>query len=437
MVDFMKWALTDGQKFAMDLGYAPLPKEVVDLELKALAEDQAVTDGIPTASAPVPTRCSSAPGRVVFALLLIAHRGRDRRRALPPVASCRSREFGWQFWQTDTWDPVAGEFGARPFIWGTLYSSILALLISTPIALGIAIFISELCADTAATTAGLPHRAARGDPVDRLRPLGHLRAGAVRPAARGRRRPTGCAAFRSSAGPPLGVGMLSAALILAIMVIPFSSSVAREVLRAVPQAQREGAYALGATRWEAIRMALFYARTGIVGAVMLGFGRALGETMAVTMVIGNNPQISWSLYAPQYTMAAVLANEFTEAADDLYLHALIEIGLVLFIITLIINVISRMFIWSMARQRTARVAPAPAPASRRPRDARSVPQPLSHVIVGLCGAGGPARAGAAGVRPVLRRHPGHHVAQPGRSSPRCRSRSGRPAAAWRTPSSDR
>jgi phosphate transport system permease protein len=152
-------------------------------------------------------------------------------------------------------------------------------------------------------------------------------------------------------GPPLGVGMLSAALILAIMVIPFSSSVAREVLKAVPQAQREAAYALGATKWEAIRMALFYARTGIVGAVMLGFGRALGETMAVTMVIGNNPQITLSLYAPQYTMAAVIANEFTEAADDLYLHALVEIGLVLFVITLIVNMISRMFIWSMGRQR--------------------------------------------------------------------------------------
>jgi phosphate transport system permease protein len=150
-------------------------------------------------------------------------------------------------------------------------------------------------------------------------------------------------------GPPLGVGMLSAALILAIMVIPFSSSVAREVLKSVPLAQREGAYALGATRWEAIRMALFYARTGIVGSIMLGFGRALGETMAVTMVIGNTPQISTSLYAPQYTMAAVIANEFAEAADKLHLNALVEIGLVLFIITLAINALSRAFIWSLGR----------------------------------------------------------------------------------------
>ena len=151
-------------------------------------------------------------------------------------------------------------------------------------------------------------------------------------------------------GPPLGIGMLSAALVLAIMIIPFSSSIAREVLKAVPQAQREGAYALGATQWEATRMALFYARTGIVGAIMLGFGRALGETMAVTMVIGNTPRINLSLFAPQHTMSAVIANEFTEASTPLYLHALIEIGLVLFIITLIINMISRAFIWSMGRQ---------------------------------------------------------------------------------------
>jgi phosphate transport system permease protein len=159
-------------------------------------------------------------------------------------------------------------------------------------------------------------------------------------------------------GPPLGVGMLSAVLILAVMVVPFTSSVAREVLKSVPDAQREAAYALGATRFEAISAALFYARTGIVGAVMLGFGRALGETMAVTMVIGNTPQISLSLFAPQYTMAAVIANEFTEAADDLYLHALVEIGLVLFAITLVINVCSRLLISSMTRARRPKASVA-------------------------------------------------------------------------------
>ena len=143
--------------------------------------------------------------------------------------------------------------------------------------------------------------------------------------------------------------MLAAGLILAVMVIPFTSSVAREVLKAVPATQREAAYALGATRWEAIQAALRFGRTGIMGAVILGLGRAIGETMAVTMVIGNNPRINLSLFAAQHTMAAVIANEFTEADTDLYLSALIEIGLVLFVITLIVNSLSRLLIWSMAR----------------------------------------------------------------------------------------
>ena len=153
--------------------------------------------------------------------------------------------------------------------------------------------------------------------------------------------------------------MGTAAIILAVMVIPFTSSVAREVLKAVPNTQREAAYALGATRWEAIQAALRYGRTGILGAIILGLGRAIGETMAVTMVIGNNPQVTWSLFAPQYTMAAVIANEFTEAADDLYLSALIEIGLVLFLITVVINALSRLLIWSVSREVKVKVT-APA-----------------------------------------------------------------------------
>jgi phosphate transport system permease protein len=273
------------------------------------------------------------------------------------------QHFGWQFWQTDIWNPVSGEFGARPFIWGTLYSSILALIIATPIALGIAIYISELAPTWLQRPLIIVTELLAAVPsivygvwgifvlVPFVRRLEVLT-------------PEWLTVVPLFHGPPVGVGMLSAAIILSIMVIPFTSSIAREVLRSVPQAQREGAYALGATRWEAIRMALFYARTGIVGAVMLGFGRALGETMAVTMVIGNTPQISLSLFAPQYTMAAVLANEFTEAADELYTHALIEIGLVLFIMTLIINGISRAFIWSLGRQKRVRrpaavVAPEP------------------------------------------------------------------------------
>ena len=263
------------------------------------------------------------------------------------------QKFGLAFWRTDVWDPVVGDFGALPFIWGTLYSSILALLIATPIAIGIAVFISELCP------------AVLRQPLMFLTELlaaipsivyGLWGIFVLVPAVRSieTSMPEVLRQLPLFSGPPLGLGMLSAALILAVMVIPFSSSVSREVLKSVPAAQREGAYALGATRFEAIRAALFYARTGIVGAVMLGFGRALGETMAVTMVIGNTPQVSLSLFAPQYTMAAVIANEFAEAADDLHLAALVEIGLVLFIITLIVNSFSRLLIWSMART----VAPA-------------------------------------------------------------------------------
>ena len=269
-------------------------------------------------------------------------------------------KFGWQFWQTDDWDPMSGQFGARPFIWGTLYSSILALIIATPVALGIAIYISELCPSwlqrplifLTELLAAIPSIVYGLWGIFVLVPFVRQIEVAI---------PDWLKSTPLFSGPPIGVGMLAAAIILSIMVIPFTSSVAREVLRAVPQAQREGAYALGATRWEGIRMALFYARTGIVGAVMLGFGRALGETMAVTMVIGNTAQISTSLLAPGYTMAAVLANEFSEAASQIYLNALVEIGLVLFVITLIINVISRAFIWSLERQGKPARRGAPAP----------------------------------------------------------------------------
>jgi phosphate transport system permease protein len=280
-------------------------------------------------------------------------------------ASSAIEKFGWQFWQTEIWDPIAGEFGARPFIWGTLYSSVLALLIAAPVALGIAIFISELCPAVlqkplvflTELLAAIPSIVYGLWGIFVLVPFVRQLEAST---------PASMKAIPLFSGPPLGLGMLSAAILLAIMVIPFSSSVAREVLKAVPQAQREGAYALGATRWEAIRMALYYARTGIVGSIMLGFGRALGETMAVTMVIGNTPQVSTSLFAPQYTMAAVIANEFAEAADTLHLHALVAIGLVLFIITLVINVMSRAFIWSLGtqrrpiRRRVARAAPEAA-----------------------------------------------------------------------------
>jgi phosphate transport system permease protein len=258
-------------------------------------------------------------------------------------------KFGLDFWKTTTWDPVAGEFGALPFIWGTLYSSILALILATPVALGIAVFLSDLCPGWLRQPLVFLTELLAAIPsivyglwgifvlVPAIRTLETWTPEVLRQTP-------------LFSGPPLGVGMLSAGVILAIMIVPFTSSVSREILKAVPMTQREAAYALGATRFEAIRAALFYARSGIVGAIMLGFGRALGETMAVTMVIGNNARISLSLFAPQYTMAAVLANEFTEADTDLYLNALVEIGLVLFIITLVVNVLSRALIWSMTRR---------------------------------------------------------------------------------------
>ncbi len=273
------------------------------------------------------------------------------------------QEFGLSFWTSSTWDPVSGEFGALPFIWGTLYSSVLALLIATPVAIGIAVFITELCPPMLRQPLVFLTELLAAIPSIVYGLWGIF---VLVPAVRWLQTslPDSIRQLPIFSGPPLGVGMLSATLILAVMVVPFTSSVAREVLKSVPMAQREAAYALGATRFEAISAALFYARTGIVGAVMLGFGRALGETMAVTMVIGNNPQVSTSLFAPQYTMAAVLANEFTEAADELYLHALIEIGLVLFTITLIVNGLSRLLIWSMARSaKPSRVASRVQPSA--------------------------------------------------------------------------
>ena len=271
-------------------------------------------------------------------------------------------KFGLSFWTTSVWDPVAGQFGAFPFIWGTLYSSVVALLIATPIALGIAVFISELSPGwlkgplifLTELLAAIPSI------VYGLWGIFVLVPGVRQLQIHTPEFLRGLPVF---SGPPLGLGMLSAALILAVMVIPFTSAIAREVLKTVPVAQREAAYALGATRFEAIRAAMFFARTGILGAVMLGFGRALGETMAVTMVIGNTPQVSTSLFAPQHTMAAVIANEFTEASDQLYLNALVEIGLVLFIITLLVNAGSRLLIWAMSRTPARAARPVVAPAT--------------------------------------------------------------------------
>jgi len=263
--------------------------------------------------------------------------------------------FGWSFFKGTNWDPVAGDFGALPFIYGTLVSSLLALLIAIPLSIGVAVFITEMCPKPLRGTisfltellAAIPSVVYGLWAIFVLAPL--LRAH-VQPWLAKYLGWTGL-----FSGPPFGIGMLAAGIILAIMIVPIIASITREVLTAVPQQQREAVLALGATRWEMIRVGVLRnARTGIVGAIILGLGRALGETMAVTMVIGNTPQIAKSLFAPGYSMASVIANEFTEATGDLYLSALVEIGLGLFLVTIVVNIFAGLLVWSVTRGLPAR-----------------------------------------------------------------------------------
>jgi phosphate transport system permease protein len=261
------------------------------------------------------------------------------------------RQFGLQFLTTSDWDPVAGRFGAAPAIAGTIITSLVALALATPLALGGAIFISEfsppwlrqplsflvdLLAAVPSVVYGLwgifflvPMLRERLMPF--LRDTLHL----------------GATPF--FAGPAYGPSVLAAGLILAIMVLPYIAAMSREVLMAVPRSQREAALALGATRWETITGAVVpSARSGIIGGIILGLGRALGETMAVTMVIGNRHELSASLLAPGYTMASLIANEFSEATSDLHLSALMAVGFVLLLITLLVNGIARWLVWRTA-----------------------------------------------------------------------------------------
>ncbi|MEM2873143.1 MAG: phosphate ABC transporter permease subunit PstC [Nitrososphaerales archaeon] len=259
-------------------------------------------------------------------------------------------KFGLGFLTGVEWDPVHQVFGALPFIYGTVTSSIIALIIAVPISLGIAIYLSEL--------APRRFRSSLSFMVELLAAVPSVVYGlwglfVMVPWIRDYLQP-----FLESTlgflplfqGPKFGIGMLAGGIILAIMIIPTISAVSREVMLAVPDTQREAAFALGATRWETIRFAVLkYARTGIFGAILLGLGRALGETMAVIMVIGNRPQISLSLFEPAYTMSGVIASEYIEATQEIYLSALIEIGLLLFIITLIMNVFARLLVWRMMK----------------------------------------------------------------------------------------
>ena len=263
--------------------------------------------------------------------------------------------FGWRFFFRSEWDPVNDQFGAFPFVYGTIVSSILALIIAVPLAIGVAVFITEMSprrlrgalAFTTELLAAIPSVIYGLWAIFVLVPL--LRQ-YVQPWLA---RYFGWTSLFQ--GPPYGIGMLAAGIILAIMVVPIVSSITREVMTAVPQQQREAVLALGATRWEMIRTGVLRnARAGILGGIILGLGRALGETMAVTMVIGNRPEIAKSLFAPGYTMASVIANEFTEATGDLYLSSLIEVGLALFIVTVIVNVLAQLLVWTVTRGTPAR-----------------------------------------------------------------------------------
>jgi phosphate transport system permease protein len=259
-------------------------------------------------------------------------------------------KFGWMFFWTRTWDPVFDNFGAAPFIYGTLLTSAVALIIAVPLGLASAIFLSELAPRKISDVISFL--------IDLLAAVpsviyGLLGIFVVVPLMRSVLGPAIKSVLGFTplfAGPNYGVGFLTAGIVLAIMVVPFIISVSREVLLTVPREQREAALALGATRWEATWQAVVpWARTGIMGSVFLALARALGETMAVTMVIGNDPKIAASLFAPGYTIASVIANEFTEATGDLYLSALIELGLVLFLMTFILNGLARILIVATER----------------------------------------------------------------------------------------
>ena len=254
------------------------------------------------------------------------------------------------------WDVRAGKFGAAPAIFGTLVSSVVALIIATPLAIGVAIFLSEFSPKWLRQPIGFL--------VDLLAAVPSVVYGlwgifVLLPLLREQVMPflrdtmhLGATPFFT--GPAYGPSMLAAGIILAIMALPYISSVSREVLLAVPRSQREAALALGATRWEMIRDAVIpYAKSGIIGGIMLGLGRALGETMAVTMVIGNRLEISASLFSPGYTMASLIANQFGEATSDLHLSALMAVGAILFVVTLIVNAVARWLVWQVSRGRVS------------------------------------------------------------------------------------
>ncbi|HTL57901.1 MAG TPA: phosphate ABC transporter permease subunit PstC [Candidatus Limnocylindrales bacterium] len=279
----------------------------------------------------------------VFALLLLI--GYE----LAGGARVSLLKFAWRFLVSSEWDPVNEQFGALPFVFGTVVSSVIALVIAVPLSIATAVYLTEVAPNWVRQVLTLFIELLAAVPSVILGLWGIF---VMVPWCREHLFPW----LRSTLGflplfqgPIYGVSMLSGGIIIAIMIVPIITSVSREILRSVPGLQREAAYALGATRWEVTRIAvLSYAKKGLFGAVILGLGRALGETMAVTMVIGNRPEIATSLFAPGYTLASVVANEFTEATTDTYLSALFEIGLVLLGVTILVNALAQLLLKTFA-----------------------------------------------------------------------------------------
>ncbi len=278
-----------------------------------------------------------AAGVVLLAILLVTQ--------LYQSSELSRQKLGWGFLVSRDWDPVSENFGALPFVYGTLVTSLVSLLIAVPIGIGASLFLAELAPPKLSDALTFVTELLAAVPsviygllaIFALIPL--LRV-YVEPFLR---QHLGFLPFFQGAA--YGVGLLAAGLTLAIMILPFIVSISREALLAVPRDQREAALAVGATRWEAARKVVMpYARLGIVGSIFLALARALGETMAVTMVIGNTPIISASLFSSGYSIAAVIANEFTEATSDVHVSALIELGLVLFVLTILVNAVARLLI---------------------------------------------------------------------------------------------
>jgi phosphate transport system permease protein len=265
------------------------------------------------------------------------------------------KAFGFGFFTSESWNPVTEKFGAAPAIYGTLLTSFLAMLIGVPVSLGIAIFLTEICPERLRRPIGIAVELLAGIPSIIYGIWGLF---VFAPWFQVHVQPLFIDGFANIpllnqlfAGPPYGIGMLTAGLILAIMVLPFITSITREVFDTVPPVLKEAAYGIGCTRWEVMRRVVIpYTRVGIIGGVMLGLGRALGETMAVTFVIGNAHRIVPSILAPGTTISATIANEFTEAVGDLYTSSLVALGLILFIITFIVLAAARLMLMRIEKK---------------------------------------------------------------------------------------